>query len=250
MTEAAPHILIVEDDEEISSLLKENLSAIGFDAVAVNNGSELFSNLQKRVPDLILLDIMLPGEDGLRLCRKLKAQGSATELTPLIFVSALGELTDRVVGLEIGADDYLAKPFEMRELVARIRALLRRTAATRSVLSEKTQAMDGTQILRFGKWRLNTDSHALIDENDVVVTLSSLEFKLLTVFLNNPQRVLSREALMNHLDSRPDSFDRSIDVQISRLRAKLHDNARSPKLIQTMRGDGYMFAETAVRESA
>lgn len=250
MTKAAPHILIVEDEEEISSLLKENLSAMGFSATIANNGSELFSELQRGVPDLILLDIMLPGEDGLQLCRKLKAQGSATELTPLIFVSALGELPDRVVGLEIGADDYLAKPFEMRELVARIRALLRRTAATRSVLSQKAQAQGGQKILRFGKWRLNTDSHALIDENDVVVTLSSVEFKLLTVFLNNPQRVLSRETLMNRLDSRPESFDRSIDVQISRLRAKLHDNARSPKLIQTMRGDGYMFAAAVTRENA
>ena len=245
MTQTSALIYIVEDETEISELLEENLRALGFRTHAVQDSAGLFEALDRKAPDLILLDIMLPGEDGLAICRRLRLPGSQCENTPLIFLSALGELADRVVGLELGADDYLTKPFEMRELVARIRALLRR--AKRVPQSAADQADVGADdehgsIWRFGPWRINMASHTLIDENDVTVALSAKEFKLLNLFLRNPHRVLSRDAILDRMSAGLDNYDRSIDVQISRLRAKLRDSGRNATLIRTMRGDGYMLA--------
>ena len=147
-------------------------------------------------------------------------------------------MTDRVVGLELGGDDYLPKPFEMRELVARMRALLRRAAVPRQEARHSLQS----PVWRFGQWRVNIGARHLIDEHDVVVSLSSVEFKLLMLFLEHPQFLLTREAILEHMAERSDVYDRSIDVQVSRLRAKLQDNGRNPALIRTMRGDGYMLA--------
>lgn len=227
----------------------------GFDTVTAANGVELFSLLETRRPDLLLLDIMLPGEDGLTLCRRLRAGDGGVSETPIIFLSALGDLTDRVVGLELGADDYLPKPFEMRELLARIRAVLRRSemrsrAESQSAApSDFESALPARTILRFGPWRVDMGARHLIDESDVTVSLSAQEFKLLEMFLKNPQRVLTRESILLRLENRSDAYDRNIDVQMSRLRAKLRDSGRNPKLIRTMRGDGYMLAVPVEKEA-
>ena len=204
----------------------------------------MFAELTKHTYDLILLDIMLPGEDGLSLCRKLRVPGTPYEYTPVIFLTALGELTDRVVGLELGGDDYLPKPFEMRELVARIRALLRRAAMSGTDGGEVDTGPSVSQctLWKFGPWRVNTGARALIDEHDVTIALSAMEFRLLMMFLQHPQQIISRESILEHMADRSDSYDRSIDVQVSRLRAKLRDSGRNPTLIRTMRGDGYMLA--------
>lgn len=248
-----PVIFIVEDDEEISELLKENLSLYGFSVWTFQNGATFFDALMQHAPDLIILDIMLPGENGLSICKRLRAPGSSMEFVPLIFLTALGDLTDRVVGLELGADDYLAKPFEMRELVARIRALLRRSGHKEPNNSANTanNLLNSLshQIWRFGGWKIDIGARQLIDDKDVTVSLSSNEFKLLMLFLSNPQRVLTRESILNHLGSRMDNYDRSIDVQISRLRSKLRDNAKNPSIIRTMRGDGYMLSVTVQKTS-
>lgn len=253
MNESAT-VLLVDDDKDIRDLLVENLSNFGFSIVAVAEGAGMFAELEKRSFDCILLDIMMPGEDGLSLCRRLRTPGTPHEHIPVIFLTALGELTDRVVGLELGGDDYLAKPFQARELVARIRALLRRSAAPRpggagNTTSGTPRQDDG--IWSFGQWKLKVLSRHLVDENGVVIPLSAAEFKLLLLFLENPQRVLSRDAILEHMaDRAADVYDRSIDVQISRLRSKLRDDARNPDLIRTMRGDGYMFTVPVERSSS
>ncbi len=237
--------MLVEDDREIAELLEENLQAYGFAAVRAEDGEGMFNCLASEKVDLILLDIMLPGEDGLSLCRRLRAPGSKYERIPIIFLTALGEMTDRVVGLELGADDYLAKPFAMRELVARIRALLRRAAMQEGHAGQNASA---ASLWRFGPWRLNAGARHLVDENDVTVALSAMEFRLLMLFLEHPQQILTRERILEHMADRTDSYDRSIDVQISRLRAKLKDSGRSAALIRTMRGDGYMLAVPVTRD--
>lgn len=244
MNNSVADILIVEDEQEISELLEENLNALGFRTVAVGDGTGMFAELAQNRYDCILLDIMLPGEDGLSLCRRLRAPGTPYEHTPVIFLTALGELTDRVVGLELGGDDYLPKPFEMRELVARIRALLRRAAAARTDESGPDAKRSNSQctLWKFGPWRVNTGARHLIDDHDVTIALSAMEFRLLMLFLQHPQQIISREHILEHMADRSDSYDRSIDVQVSRLRAKLRDSGRNPTLIRTMRGDGYMLA--------
>ena len=244
MGNSVADILIVEDEQEISELLEENLKALGFYTAAVSDGTGMFFELARHRYDLILLDIMLPGEDGLSLCRRLRTPGTPYERTPVIFLTALGDLTDRVVGLELGGDDYLAKPFEMRELVARIRALLRR-----SQMSGKTDAVPLAEtsaqqcgLWKFGPWTVNTGARHLVDGQGVTVALSAMEFRLLMLFLRHPQQIISRESILTHMADRSDSYDRSIDVQVSRLRAKLRDSGRNATLIRTMRGDGYMLA--------
>lgn len=252
MARTVADILVVEDDREISELLQENLEALGFHAVCVFDGEGMFAELAENTYDLVLLDIMLPGEDGLSLCRRLRSSTSPCKRVPVIFLTALGELADRVVGLEIGGDDYIVKPFEMRELVARIRALLRRTRDAQGTSPAEGSAGEGAQtrpsILRFGPWRLNVGARNLIDEKDVTVSLSAMEFRLLMMFLQRPQQIVSRESILEHMADRTDSYDRSIDVQVSRLRAKLRDSGRNPTLIRTMRGDGYMLAVPVTRE--
>ncbi len=246
MTQNEVQILIVEDDTEIAELVTSNLKKFGFQTVWAADGVEMFQVLESKKIDIVLLDVMLPGEDGWSLCRRLRGSSSGWKSVPVIFLTALGDLTDRVVGLELGADDYLTKPFEMRELVARIRAVLRRSTALESKEAEEVEESPG--IWSFGNWRLNVGARHLIDENDTIIPLSAMEFKLLMYFLSHPQKLLTREAILAHMSNREDYFDRSIDVKISRLRSKLRDREQSAPLIRTMRGDGYMFAET-VRKS-
>lgn len=254
MAQQTARILIVDDDTEIRELLEERLNGHEFSATAVPDGAAMLRELKTRKYDLIILDIMLPGEDGLALCRRLRTPDSGFEAIPIIFVTALGETTDRVVGLELGGDDYLPKPFQTRELVARIRAVLRRSgsAATDTGKSDKPDARDEENveaIWRFEDWRLDTFAHTLIDSADKVIPLSAAEYRLLLFFLKKPGRVLSRDQIMDHMAGRSaDVFDRSIDVQVSRLRTKLRDNGKNPRIIRTMRGDGYMLAVPVERK--
>lgn len=251
----AIRILIVDDDAELRELLTSRLTEYGFSARAVPSGEAMFSELAASPYDLILLDVMMPGEDGLTVCRRLRSAECSYTHTPIIFLTALGEPTDRIVGLELGGDDYLPKPFQTRELIARIRAVLRRSRPGQfppGCAPEKlASAFPAQGLWNFGGWKLNEAARHLIDENGAVIPLSSTEFRLLMFFLEHPQQVLSRDQIMEHTAGRgADAYDRSIDVQISRLRAKLRDNSKSAEIIRTMRGDGYMLALPVTRAAA
>jgi two-component system OmpR family response regulator len=197
--------------------------------------------LEQGAPDLIVLDLMLPGEDGLVLCRELRA--SKFRAVPVLMLTARDEEADRIVGLEMGADDYLPKPFAVRELLARIRAVLRRTR----MLPPGMEVSESVQMLGFGDWRLDTTARHLLDENGTMVALSGAEYRLLRVFLDHPQRVLTRDQLLNLTQGRQaDPFDRSIDLLVSRLRQRLRDVAREPRYIKTLRSEGYVFSAAVV----
>jgi len=232
MTDAAQHILIVDDDREIRSLLRDYLEKNGYRATAVADGKSMRRALEQSHVDLIVLDLMLQGEDGLTLCRELRAHSQV----PVLMLTALAEEVDRIVGLEVGADDYLPKPFSPRELVGRIKAILRRTA-----YMPRDPAPDSVSGYRFGDWQLDMTSRTLTHNDGSQVALSGAEFRLLVVLLAHPKRVLSRVQLMELLRGRDiDPFDRSIDVRISRLRQTLKDDARSPTIIKTVYGEGYV----------
>ncbi len=253
--EEAARVLIVDDDPEIRELLVERLAGRGFGAVAVGCGPDMWKALAEERFDLIILDVMIPGEDGLALCRSLRAPGSAFEHLPIIFVTALGETADLVVGLELGADDYLVKPFQTTELVARIRAVLRRIPPPSGPASEPgtnhTAELEEESYWHFDRWRLNPLARHLIDEQEVVVPLSAAEYRLLILFLTHPGRVLNRDQIMECLAGRnAEAYDRSVDVQVSRLRGKLGDNGKNPRIIKTMRGDGYLLAVPVTRKGA
>jgi two-component system OmpR family response regulator len=205
------------------------------------NGRQMRAVLEQGVPDLIVLDLMLPGEDGLVLCRELRASKFRT--VPVLMLTARDEEADRIVGLEMGADDYLPKPFAVRELIARIRAVLRRTR----MLPPGMEVSESVQMLGFGDWRLDTVARHLLDENGTMVALSGAEYRLLRVFLDHPQRVLTRDQLLNLTQGRQaDPFDRSIDLLVSRLRQRLQDVAREPRYIKTLRSEGYVFSAAVV----
>ena len=195
------------------------------------------SYLEAGQVDLIILDIMLPGDDGLVLCRELRA--GKHRATPVLMLTARDDETDRIIGLEMGADDYLVKPFSARELLARINAVLRRTR----MLPPNLQVSEQARLLEFGTWRLDTTARHLLDAQDTVVALSGAEYRLLRVFLDHPQRILSRDQLLNLTQGRDaDLFDRSIDLMVSRLRQRLLDDARQPAYIKTVRSEGYVFS--------
>ena len=226
------NILIVDDDAEIRSLLGEYLNRNGLHAEAVADGRGMRDALAKNRFDLVILDLMLPGEDGLTLCRDLRSRSQI----PVIMLTALGDETERIVGLEMGADDYVPKPFNPRELLARIKAVLRRTHAL-------PDALRGAKRLHFAGWTLDVAARQLNDTNGIVVPLSSGEYRLLRVFLDHPQHVLSRDQLLDLTRGREAGpFDRSIDVQVGRLRKRLRDTTQEPQLIKTVRGEGYVLA--------
>ena len=232
------HLLIVDDDPQIRSMLAEYLATFGIEADGAEGGAAMRAALAVRDYDLVVLDLSLPGENGLALCREIRERGDL----PVIMLTARTELADRVVGLEVGADDYVTKPFEMRELVARVHTVLRRS---RGGGVKRPPAVGGHE-LRFGLWRLNTTLRQLVDGEDTVVPLSNAEFRLLLAFIEHPNRVLDRELLINQARGRDlDVFDRSIDLLVSRLRQKLRDDPRDPALIRTVRGEGYVFTGTA-----
>ncbi|TFV93958.1 response regulator, partial [Oxalobacteraceae bacterium OM1] len=209
----------------------------GLQATLAANGRDMRAVLERVTPDLIVLDIMMPGEDGLVLCRELRS--SRLRTIPVLMLTARDEEADRILGLEMGADDYLAKPFAVRELLARIRAVLRRAR----MLPPNMQVTEAAQMLAFGDWRLDTTERHLLDADNTMVALSGAEYRLLRVFLDHPQRVLTREQLLNLTQGRQaDQFDRSIDLLVSRLRQRLRDEAREPRYIKTMRSEGYVFS--------
>lgn len=229
-------ILIVDDDVEIRGLLSQYLSKNGYRVRAAQDGREMWSALEQGRADLIVLDLMLPGDDGLVLCRELRARSD----TPIIMLTARGEETDRIIGLELGADDYLAKPFNPRELLARIKVILRRTRS----LPQNLQPDDVRQI-RFANWRLDVNARHLVSPEGVVTSLSGAEYRLLRIFLSHPNRVMSRDQLMELMQGRDNEpFDRGIDVQVSRLRKRLGEDAKEPALIKTVRSEGYVLATT------
>ncbi|WP_420475005.1 response regulator [Noviherbaspirillum sp. ST9] len=238
--ETPSRILIVDDDREISSLLAEYLEKNGYRTSTAGDGKAMWKALDDQRIDLIVLDLNLPGDDGLTLCRNLRARSSI----PVIMLTARGEPVDRILGLEMGADDYVPKPFEPRELFARIRSVLRRTQAA-PVSSEAPES----QMVHFAGWTMDTTARHLINPQGVVVALSGAEFRLLKIFLDHANRVLSRDQLLNMTAGRDaDPFDRSIDLQISRLRQKLGEDARSPQIIKTVRNEGYVLATVVTRE--
>ena len=229
-----PHILVVDDHREIRDAVTRYLEKNGMRATSARDAVDMDAKLANGKYDLIVLDVMMPGEDGLSVCRRLSASGSV----PILMLTALGEETDRIVGLEIGADDYLAKPFNPRELVARIKAILRR--------STKAEPYAGTlsgRRIAFAHWILDTDSRVLSNEDGEQIDLTSAEFKLLTVLLERPRFVLSRDQLLDLTAGRAASvFDRTINNQISRLRRKIELDPSRPRIVTTVRGGGYCLA--------
>jgi two-component system OmpR family response regulator len=233
-------ILIVDDDREIGMLLAEYLEKNGYRTAVAADGKAMWKTLEALRADLIVLDLNLPGEDGLTLCRNLRSKSTI----PVIMLTARGEPLDRILGLEMGADDYLPKPFEPRELFARIRSVLRRTQA----LPPNLQTPDA-QHMHFAGWTMDFTARHLVNPDGVVVALSGAEFRLLKVFLDHANRVLSRDQLLNFTQGRDaDPFDRSIDLQISRLRQKLGEDARSPQIIKTVRNEGYVLATVVAKD--
>ncbi|MBR8457405.1 response regulator [Burkholderia dolosa] len=231
------HVLIVDDDRAIRELIADYLEKNGMRVSLAANGREMRNVLDDGAPDLIVLDLMLPVEDGLVLCRDLRAGKFRT--VPVLMLTARGEETDRIIGLEMGADDYLAKPFAVRELLARIRSVLRRAR----MLPPGMQVTETAAMLAFGEWRLDTTGRHLLDTEGTLVALSGAEYRLLRVFLDHPQRVLTRDQLLNLTQGRQsDPFDRSIDLLVSRLRQRLRDGAREPRYIKTLRNEGYVFS--------
>jgi len=228
------YILIVDDDAEIRGLLGEYLQKQGYRATAVADGKGLRAAMDKSRPDVIILDLMLPGEDGLALCRDLRARSEI----PIIMLTARGDETDRIVGLELGADDYVAKPFNPRELLARIKSVLRRTRSLPDNLKPEEAGS-----YRFAGWTLDVATRNLTGADGVVVPLGGTEFRLLRIFLEHPNRVLTRDQLIDLMLSRDAApFDRAIDVQVSRLRHRLGEDAKEPAIVKTVRGQGYVFA--------
>lgn len=234
MNQGNTHILVVDDHSEIRDLLKRFLEQHGLRVSCARDGKEMKRLLEEREFDLLVLDLMMPGEDGLTLCRELRVKSKL----PIIMLTAMGEETDRIIGLEMGADDYLAKPFNPRELLARIKAVMRRTQAETQPVAETL-----TRDLRFDRWLLDINRRELVDEDGVGLSLSTAEFDLLKVFLERPQRVLSRDQLLDLARGREAvAFDRAIDTLVSRLRRKLERDPKNPELIKTIWGGGYMFS--------
>jgi two-component system phosphate regulon response regulator OmpR len=226
-------ILVVDDDPGLRELLLEYLSGQGFEVEAVADGVAMELYLQQHTASLVILDLMLPGEDGLALARKLRARGNL----PIIMLSARGEDVDRIIGLEVGADDYLAKPFNPRELLARIRAVLRRNEETQV----KAEAGDVSMLHRFGAFQLDMNTRSLAKEG-VDIALTAGEFNLLRIFVEHPNRVLNRDLLMDLMKGYERSpFDRSIDVRVTRLRRKIESDPAAPKFVRTVWGEGYLF---------
>ena len=237
--DSAPHhLLVVDDDHDIRTLLAEQLGRAGYRVSTAADGAQMRQQLQRQAIDLVVLDLNLPREDGLTLCRDLRAHSSL----PVIMLTARSEAIDRVLGLEMGADDYLAKPFEPRELLARIRNVLRRTQALPANLEPLT-----LRKARFQGWLFDLEHRHLIDPAGRVLVLSGAEYRLLKVFVSHPNKVLSREQLVMLSSGKPfDSQERAIDLQVSRLRAKFGQDGGS--LIKTVRNEGYVLACTVAVE--
>jgi len=229
------HILVVDDDPEIRDLLQEYLTRNGYRTSAVGEGKGMWQAMENSQVDLIVLDLMLPGDDGLELCRNLRVNSKI----PVIMLTAKGDDMDRILGLEMGADDYLPKPFNPRELLARIKTVLRRSSSIPWDDEEEAQQ----QPISFSGWKLDPITRHLTGEDGLVVPLSGAEYRLLSVLLAHPNRILNRDQLLDLTQGREsDPFDRSIDVLISRLRKRLGDDPKTPNIIKTVRGEGYILS--------
>ncbi len=238
-------ILIVDDDPEIRRLLVDYLTRNGFEAISARDGREMWYALERHAVDLVVLDLMLPDTDGLTLCRDMRAKAATSMKAnlPVLMLTARGEETDRIIGIEMGADDYLVKPFNPRELLARIKSILRRTRALPPNL-----APESTRFLFFSGWTLDTAERLLTAPDGVATPLSGGEFRLLRILLDHPNRVLTRDQLTEMIHGREaEPFDRAIDVQVSRLRQRLRDDSREPALLKTVRGEGYVLAAAVER---
>jgi two-component system, OmpR family, response regulator len=237
---AMPHILVVDDDEDILSLLTAFFRKHAHPVTVAVNGAAMFDALEAHKIDLVILDVMLQGEDGFSLCRRLRT----VSRVPVIMLTAMADHTDRVVGLEIGADDYLVKPFDARELLARINAVLRR----RTEVPMVPKSTETRQVLIFAGWRLDVARREVRSADNTLMILSGGEFDLLLAFAEHPQRVLTRDQLLDMArGGSHEAYDRSIDVQVSRLRRKLERDAKSPAIIRTVRNGGYIFTPTVHR---
>jgi two-component system, OmpR family, response regulator len=238
--ERTDHILIVDDDAEIRTLLGRYLEKNGLRATTVADGRAMWQALDRGAFDLVVLDVMLPGDDGLTLCRTLRAHSDI----PIIMLTARGEETDRIVGLEMGADDYVAKPFSARELLARIKVILRRVRSLPRNLQPEEQ-----RSIRFGGWTLDTVHRHLVSPSGIVTPVGGAEYRLLRIFLAHPNRVLGRDQLIELTQGREaDALDRSIDVQVSRLRRRLEDASGEHAMIRTVRGEGYVLSVPVDKE--
>jgi two-component system OmpR family response regulator len=230
------HILLVDDDRQLLGLVAQYLQTSGYRVSTASHAAQARAVLASARVDLIVLDLMLPGDDGLTLCRQWRER-AATPI-PILMLTARSEEADRVVGLEMGADDYLTKPFATRELLARIRAVLRRTR----MLPPNLASAPPARLLRFGDWQLDTTARHLLDAQGTLVPLTGGEYRLLRVLLDHPQRVLNRDQLLNLTQGRDtEAFDRSIDLLISRLRQRLREDSREPRYIKTVRNEGYVL---------
>jgi two-component system OmpR family response regulator len=238
VSQTASHLLIVDDDKELCSLLSKFLTEHGYRVSLAHNGREMISILNGSRVSLVILDLMLPGEDGLMLCRRLRE----TNTVPIIMLTAMGDEVDRIIGLEMGADDYIVKAANPRELLARVRAVLRRTGP-----SGPAASADQKRVLEFAGWRLDVTHRQLFSSKKALVPLRAAEFELLLAFAERPRRVLSRDQLLDLSRGRSaTAFDRSIDVQVSRLRRKIETDPKEPALIKTVRSGGYILAANVV----
>ncbi|MDH1193775.1 response regulator [Stenotrophomonas sp. GD03958] len=232
-----PHILVVDDDSEIRQMLADYLQRNGLRVSQADGGRAMRALMDTHAVDLVVLDVMMPGEDGLSLCRNLRA--GKHRAVPVVLLTARDDETDRIIGLEMGADDYVTKPFSSRELLARINAVIRRT----QMLPPNLQVSEAGRQLAFGEWRLDTTVRHLLDAQGTAYPLSGAEFRLLRVFLDHANRVLSRDQLLSLTQGRDaELFDRSIDLPVSRVRQRLGDDAREPTYIKTVRSEGYVFS--------
>jgi two-component system OmpR family response regulator len=240
--EAKTKLLVVDDDRELRQLLDGYLTKNGFEVLTAPDGKSMWNLLANERPQLVILDLMLPDEDGFTLCRQLRAKSDV----PVIMLTARGEETDRVVGLELGADDYIGKPFSPRELLARIRVIMRRT---RNQVGA-TDRVDGARLIHFAGWTLDTGARHLISPEKVVVSLSGAEYRLLLAFLKHPNFILSRDQLSDMTRGRySEAYDRSLDVMVARIRRRIGDDGRDPKIIKTVRNEGYVLTVSPMHEA-
>jgi two-component system OmpR family response regulator len=241
MSSHTDHVLVVDDDRDIRQMVGDYLRRNGLRVSLAADGREMRATLDTSDIDLIVLDVMMPGEDGLSLCRNLRA--GKHRAVPVVLLTARDDETDRIIGLEMGADDYVTKPFSSRELLARINAVIRRAR----MLPPNLQVSEASRLIRFGDWRLDTTARHLLDADGTAYSLSGAEFRLLRVFIDHPQRVLSRDQLLSLTQGRnAEIFDRSIDLLVSRLRQRLGDGAREQAYIKTVRSEGYVFSQPVV----
>jgi DNA-binding response OmpR family regulator len=229
-------LIVVDDEPDLREMIAEYFGKYGFVVRTASDGRELDAHLAGDPPDLLILDVNMPGEDGFAIARRVRARSAV----PILMLSAAGDTVDRVVGLELGADDYVTKPFDLRELRARVQTVLRRTGRARDPPPQQDESP--TKRVHFGDLLLDLDAHRLLQADGTELEITAMEFDLLAVFARNPNRVLSRDRLLDLAHSRgSEPFDRSIDVRITRIRRKVERDPEKPQVIKTMRGAGYMF---------